>query len=299
MIYDLIIIGMGPAGVTSAIYAKRAGLNVLCLEKGMVGGYLNFIDIIDNYPGFSRVTGPELAFKFYEQVKQLEIQCNNEEALDITVVGDLKHVKTKKNEYLTKHVIIATGRISKKLGLENEDILLGRGLSHCALCDGALYKGKEVAVVGGGESALTEAIYLSNICSKVYLIHRRDEFKATPELISKVLDKDNIVIKYKSLVTSLNMNGDRLESVIINDCEKLNIACLFSYVGYVPGTKFAVNLGLTNKEGYIEVNDKYETKVEGIYAVGDIIKKEMYQIVTATAEGALASNEVLKKLKNK
>lgn len=299
MIYDLIIVGMGPAGVTASIYAKRAGLNILCLDKGMIGGYLNFIDRIDNYPGCYNVTGPELAFSLYTQIKNLEINYKNEEVIDVVDEAEEKVVKTSKNEYKCKYLIIATGRISKKLGLENEDVLLGKGLSHCALCDGYLYKNQDVAVVGGGESALTEALYLANICHNVYLIHRGENFKAVKELIERILKKQNIILKKNRKIKTLNIKDNKLDSLSLDNGEKLNVSCLFSYIGYVPGTNFAITLGLADKNGYINVDEKYETERSGIYAVGDIIEKEMYQIVTANAEGAIAANEVIKRIKAK
>ncbi len=299
MIYDLIIVGMGPAGVTASIYAKRAGLNILCLDKGMIGGYLNFIDRIDNYPGCYNVTGPELAFSLYTQIKNLEINYKNEEVIDVVDEAEEKVVKTSKNEYKCKYLIIATGRISKKLGLENEDVLLGKGLSHCALCDGYLYKNQDVAVVGGGESALTEALYLANICHNVYLIHRGENFKAAKELIERILKKQNIILKKNRKIKTLNIKDNKLDSLSLDNGEKLNVSCLFSYIGYVPGTNFAITLGLADKNGYINVDEKYETERSGIYAVGDIIEKEMYQIVTANAEGAIAANEVIKRIKAK
>ena len=299
MVYDLIIVGMGPAGVTASIYAKRAGLNILCLDKGMVGGYLNFIDRIDNYPGYYNVTGPELAFNLYSQIKQLEVNYKNEEVLDVVEDANDKIVKTKKNEYRCKYLIIATGRVSRKLGLENEDTLLGKGLSHCALCDGYLYKNQDVAVVGGGESALTEALYLANICQRVYLIHRSENFKAAATLVDRVVNSDNIILKKNRKIVALNVDDDKLASVTLDNGKCLNVSCLFAYIGYVPGTNFAITLGLADEMGYIKVNGKYETERSGIYAVGDIIKKEMYQIVTANAEGAIAANEVIKRIKTK
>lgn len=299
MIYDLIIVGMGPAGITASIYAKRAGLNILCLDKGMIGGYLNFIDRIDNYPGYYNVTGPELAFNLYTQIKNLKINYKNEEVIDVVDESEEKVVKTSKNEYKCKYLIIATGRISKKLGLENEDVLLGKGLSHCALCDGYLYKNQDVAVVGGGESALTEALYLANICHNVYLIHRSENFKAAEDLIERILKKQNIILKKNRKIKTLNIKDNKLDSLSLDNGEKLNVSCLFSYIGYVPGTNFAITLGLADKNGYIKVDEKYETEHSGIYAIGDIIEKEMYQIVTANAEGAIAANEVIKRIKAK
>ena len=295
MIYDLIIIGMGPAGVSAAIYAKRAGLNVLCLDKAMIGGYVNYIDKIENYPGMI-MSGPDLAFKFYEHIKQLDIEFVNKEVLSV-VLGDVKKVVTCDNEYSCKNVLIATGRIPRKLGLDNEDELEGKGISHCALCDGAFYKDKVVAVVGGGDSALQETLYLANLCEKVYLIHRRDEFKAANYLLDKVQNKDNIVRILNTSISCLETKDERLSSILLDSGDELEVDGLFVYVGFVPGTKFATELEITDKDGYILVDKNFETKVKGIYAVGDIIKKDVYQVSTAIGDGAYAAINIIEKCK--
>ena len=295
MIYDLIIIGMGPAGVSAAIYAKRAGLNVLCLDKAMIGGYVNYIDRIENYPGMI-MSGPDLAFKFYEHIKELDIEYVNKEVISV-VDGDVKKVVTSDTEYLCKNVLVATGRVPRKLGVDNEEELEGKGISHCALCDGAFYKGKTVAVVGGGDSALQEAMYLSNLCEKVYLIHRREEFKVTGSLLEKVQDKDNVVRIMNTNISGLEMEDGRLSSVLLDSGDELEVDGLFVYVGFVPGTKFANELGITDKDGYIIVNEKYETKLKGIYAVGDITKKEVYQVSTAVGDGAQAAINIIENCK--
>lgn len=296
MIYDVIIIGMGPAGVSAAIYAKRAGLNVLCLDQAMIGGYLNYIDKIDNYPGLYGISGPDFAYKLYEHVNSLDIEFKNKKVLSI-VDGDVKKVITNDDEYLCKYIIIATGRESKKIGLENEDILQGKGISHCALCDGAFYKNKVVAVVGGGDSALQEALHLSNIAEKVYLIHRRDEFRAINELVDRVNEKDNIVKIMKTNVVSFEINDDKLNGLLLDSGDSLEVDGLFVYIGFVPTTSFAKDLEITNKDGYIVVNKNYESSRKGIYAIGDIIEKDIYQISTGVAEGVIAAVNIIEKCK--
>lgn len=296
MIYDVIIIGLGPGGICASIYAKRAGLNVLCLDKAMPGGYLNFIDSIENYPGFTSISGPELAFKMYEQLKSLEVDFKNEAVTDIKG-GEVKEVITKNEIYKGKKVIIATGRVSRELGLPHEAELLGKGISHCAMCDGMLYKGKEVAVVGGGNSALSEALYLANVVDKVHLIHRRDAFRAEEELVKRVLEKENIVTHMDSEVTKLIVSDGKLKKIELNKSKTLEVACMFTYVGYVPGTRFRTNLDIFDEQGYIEVDKNCETKEKGIYAIGDIIKKDVYQIVTAEAEGCIAVNHIVRNRK--
>ena len=295
MIYDLIVVGMGPAGVSAAIYAKRAGLNVLCLDKAMIGGYVNYIDRVENYPGMV-MSGPDLAFKFYEHIKELNIEFVNKEVNEI-VDGEVKKVITNDNEYLCKNVLIATGRVPRKLDLENEDELEGKGISHCALCDGSFYKGKVVAVVGGGDSALQETLYLSNLCEKVYLIHRRDEFKVTGSLLDKIQEKDNVVRIMNTSISALGMEEERLNSILLDSGDELEVDGLFVYVGFVPGTKFANELGITDENGYIIVDKHFETKIKGIYAVGDIIKKDIYQISTAVGDGAEAAINIIEKCK--
>lgn len=289
MKYDVIIIGMGVAGISAAIYAKRAGCNVLMIEKSKPGGILNIIDEIENYPGFSKISGPDLSFQLFEQINYLKIPYKTEEVLEISLENDLKVVKTNKETYFCKKILIATGRSPILLGLPKEESLIGKGISTCALCDGTLYQGKEVAVVGGGNSALQEALYLSKIVKKIYLIHRRDEFRAEKDLIEKVKRTENIEIIYNAKVTEYQEKNGFLSGLTLNEEKNISVSALFIYIGYAPKTDFASNLGITNPVGYIEVDDNYETKIPGIYAAGDIIIKKVYQIVTAAAEGATAA----------
>ncbi len=289
MTYDSIIIGMGIAGISAAVYAKRSGSNVLLLEKMRPGGIINTIDKIENYPGFKSITGPDLAFQLFDQVNALQVPYKMEEVINISLENDVKIVKTTCSEYRALNVLIATGRSPILLGLPNEEKLIGKGISTCALCDGYLYKGKEIAVVGGGNSALQEALYLSNIVNKIYLIHRRDQFRGDEELVSRVKEKENIEILYNSQVTELKENNDELKSIVINNEKELPVSAMFVYIGYAPKTEFAKELGITNPVGYIEVDENFETKVPGIYAAGDIIIKKVYQIVTAASEGATAA----------
>ena len=290
MKYDLIIVGMGPAGITAAIYAKRSGLNVLCLEKSMPGGLLNYIDKVDNFPGEINISGSDLSFKMFEQLKSLEVDYKTRNVERIIIEDNLKKVIISDDEYYyTKTVIIATGRSPKKLGLENERELYGKGISTCAICDGALYKDKVVAVVGGGNSAISEAIYLSNICEKVYVIHRRDILRADDKLIKCLTKKNNIEIIYNSNITAIEKENDRIKSIIINEKDKIDISCLFTYIGFVPMTSFVNTLNILDENGYILVDCNFETSIKGIFAVGDIIKKEIYQIITSCGEGAVAA----------
>lgn len=297
MTYDLIIIGGGIAGISAAVYAKRSNLNILILDKSGIGGLLNKIDVINNYPGFNTITGMELSDRLRKQVEELEIPLKIEEVINIEIEKDLKRVVTTEDEYLTKSILIATGRIPKKIGLENEDNLYGRGLSTCALCDGNFFKGRDVCVIGGGNSALQEALYLANIVNKVYLVHRRDSFRADEKLVSEVKKKDNIEIVYNSKVTNIDIAQGVVNKVILNDDKELNVSGVFVYIGYVPGTNFVERLGITNESGYILTNGFGETKIPGIYAAGDIIDKQVYQLITAASEGAIAAININKYLK--
>ena len=296
MIYDLIIIGMGPAGVSAAIYAKRAGLNILCLDKAMIGGYLNYIDRVDNYPGLFGVSGPDFAFKLYEHIKELDIEFKNENVVSV-INDDVKIVKTNSNEYLCKNIIIATGRKARELGLENESKLKGKGISNCALCDGAFYKEKIVAIVGGGNSAIQEAIHLASIAKKVYVVHRRDSFKADAILVEKLKSKTNVELIMNSNIVKLITENDRLRGIVLDSKKEISVDGLFTYIGFVPSTEFALKLDITDENGYIIVNSNFETDKNGIYAVGDIIKKDIYQVSTAVADGVVAAVKVTEKCK--
>lgn len=290
--YDLIIVGMGPAGVSAAIYAKRAGLNVLCIEKAMIGGYLNYIDRIDNYAGLYGISGPDFAFNLYDSINKLGIEVINKEVLSIQD-GELKKVVTKDNEYLAKNIIIAVGRVPRKIGIDNEEKLRGHGISNCALCDGAFYKDKDVAVLGGGESALQEALYLANICKKVYIIHRRDKLSVSGYNAEKVKEKENITILLNKKITELQDEDGYLKGIKLDNNQELKVDGLFVYIGFEPITNFVKDLGITDKDGYIEVNNFFETKVKGIYAIGDTIKKDLYQISVGVGEGAIVANEII------
>lgn len=294
MVYDIIIIGMGPAGMSAAIYAKRANQKVLLFEKSVPGGLINQTEIVDNYPGIYHMSGPDLAFQFFDQINKLEIPYQLAEVLQV-IDGQPKKVVTKDAEYFANKVIIATGRSARRLGLPLEESLMGHGISNCAICDGPLYRDKDVLVVGGGNSALEEAKYLSRICRTVYLVHRRDAYRADEEIQNQIRDIPNIKPILGVTVESLAQKEDgTLSSVTLSNQETLDVSGMFVYVGYVPKTDFAKELGICNDAGYIVVDEHYETAVKGIYGVGDIIEKEVYQIVTAASEGAIAAIEASK-----
>ena len=284
--FDCIVIGAGIAGLTAAIYLKRAGKNVVIIEKSMPGGQILKTNSIKNYPGFIEIDGFSLIRKILDQIDNLEIQIIKEE------VKEIKNLKvvTDNNIYLTKNIIIATGRKPRILGLQNENELIGKGISFCASCDGNLFKNKKVAVVGGGNTAFEEALYLSNICSKVYLIHRSENYRAENYLINELKQKQNVFLMPNEIITKLNTKEGYLES-IETDKNKYDIKALFVAIGQIPAVIKIENLETEN--GYIKVNNKMETNINGIYACGDCIKKDVYQLTTAAAEGTVAATSII------
>lgn len=289
--YDCIVIGAGVAGMTASIYLKRANKSVLLLEKEMPGGQMNKTTEIENYPGFTKINGTDLALSIYEQVKQNNIDYKYGNVVDIILKNNKKIVKTNRDEFECKNIVLASGRTPRKLGLENEEKLISHGISYCAICDGMFFKDKKVAIVGGGNSALTSALYLSNICFKVYIINRRDELRADNIMIEKVKQKDNIEILYNSIITKLNEKNNILDSIDVNN-EKLDVSGLFIYIGFDPDITYLKKLDIRNNNGYIVVDNNMETSIKGIYACGDIIDKDVYQITTAIGEAAVAATHI-------
>lgn len=284
--FDCIIIGAGIAGLTAAIYLKRAGKNVVIIEKSMPGGQILKTNSIKNYPGFLEIDGFSLIRKVLDQTDNLNIKIIKEEVLEINNL----EVKTNKNTYQTKNIILATGRKPRILGLENEEELIGKGISFCASCDGNLYKNENVAVVGGGNTAFEDAIYLSNICKNVTLIHRNNNYRAEEYLIEELKQKANVTFAPNEKVEKLNTKDGFLESIETNN-NTYKIKGLFVAIGQVPSI---IKIDSLNQEnGYIIVNEKMETNIKGIYACGDCIKKDVYQLTTAAAEGTIASFSII------
>lgn len=290
--YDVIVVGSGPAGITSAIYLKRANINVCIMEKSAPGGQLNKSSTIENYPGFEKITGPELAYNFYEQILKLDIPFINEEVIKIEDKTSYKIVETNKKTYTCKGIILALGRKPRSFDNKNVSLLEGKGVSYCSLCDGPLFKNQDVSIIGGGNSALEESLYLSDICKSVTIINRRDVLRGDKMLVDKVLKKDNINILYNSEVVEFNKQDDFLESLTINTNGKLNkldVKACFIFIGYVPATDFLSNLDILDEKGYIKTDKNLKTDIPFIYACGDTINKQVYQIVTATGEGAVSA----------
>ena len=292
--YDLIVIGMGIGGITAGIYAKRGNLNVLLIDKEMPGGMLNKIEKISNYPGLMNVSGSDFSINLFNQVKDLEIPYVFEEVTKMEVEDDIKIVKTTRGEYRANNVIIATGSKPKYLGLDNEKDLLGRGISTCATCDGAFYKDKDVCVVGSGNSALQESLYLAKVCRKVYIINRKSGFKGEDILIDKVKNTPNIELIINSNIKEYNEIDGKIESVLLDTGVKLEVAGVFIYIGYRPNSDMFKDLNITNMEGHIIVDENFETNIEGVFAIGDVIKKDIYQLVTAASDAVHAVSNISK-----
>ena len=283
--YDIIIIGMGISGITAGIYAKRSNKKILLIDKGMVGGLLNNIDKVSNYPGLINIEGPEFAAILERQIKELNIPFTFEEVKSLDIDGKVKKVITDKNIYEAKKVILAMGRKPKFLGLDNEKDLLGKGLSTCAMCDAFFYKDKDIAVVGTGNSALEESLYLSNIVNHIYLINRRDGFRGEASLVEQVKNNSKIEIIYNSNIKKVNTKDEKISSITLDNGTSIDVTGVFIYVGYKPATEFVPNI-ILDDEGYVKVNEKLETKINGVYATGDVIKKDTYQLITAASDGA-------------
>ena len=292
--YDVIIIGMGIGGITAGIYGKRAGLNVLMFEKSAPGGMLQKIDKIQNYPGFSEISGPDLALNLFNQVKKVGVPFKFEEVIDVEITEEYKKVITKNGTYEAKNIIVATGRTPKYLGLDNEKDYLGRGLSTCASCDGNFYKGEDVAVVGSGNSALQESLYLANIVNKVYLLHRGVNFKGDDALVERVRNTKNIEIVDGVNIKKINEVEGKIESVTLDNEKTINVKGVFIYIGYKPNTEMFKKLDITNINGDIIVSENFETEIDGLYAIGDCAKKGVYQLVTAASDGCIAVSDIEK-----
>lgn len=299
--YDVAIIGAGPAGVTAAIYAKRAELNCCIIEKEMPGGQINKTSTIENYPGFIEISGPDFASKLMEQMNSLNIKQIYSEVIEIENSEEEKIIKLKNGkEIKTKSIILAVGRKPKKMQNDGFNDLEGKGISFCSLCDGNLYKNEDVSIIGAGNSALEEALYLSDICSTVTIINRADDLRGEKVLIEKVKQKENIKIINNSTVEKFNAEDNILESVTIKEKEKLKElktkAC-FIFIGYEPDTNFLKKLEILDEKGYIIVDNQKRTPLKGIYAAGDVVKKDAFQIVTAVSDGALAAVTCIKDMK--
>ncbi len=296
--HDIIVVGSGPAGLTASIYARRANKSVLILEKGTFGGQVTFSPCIENYPGYIKMSGNEFADKLIDQAVTLGADIEMETVKEIVDNGDTKVVKTNLSEHTAKAVIIATGCKHRQIGLPNENALIGNGISFCATCDGAFFKNKTVAVLGGGNSALQEAILLSDLCSKVYVIQNLDFLTGEDKLCKILENKSNVEIIYGTVITEL-IGEDELKSIVLKNekngsAANLDVDGLFVAIGLVPDNDSFSNIANLNNQGYFDSDETCSTKTKGIFTAGDCRNKSVRQITTAVADGAVAALAAVK-----
>lgn len=296
MDFDVVIIGAGPGGLSAALYCARGGLKTLVLEGAGVGGQVNFTSDIDNYLGFFG-TGAELSEKMREQVEKFGVVFSQEKAAEIrNPASDVKIVRTRRNEYRAKKIIISTGANPRKLGVMGEEEFAGAGVSYCATCDGAFFKDKVVTVVGGGNTAIEDAVYLAKFCSRVYIVHRREKFRANAHIMERAKANPKISIRTNEVVEKIQ--GDRaVKSVVLRHTLSARIGVLetdavFVAAGRVPETALVKDIVKLDENGYIVTDENMRTGVPGIYAVGDVRNTPLRQIVTAAADGAVAANDI-------
>jgi len=299
--YDVIIIGAGPAGMTAAVYASRANLKTLMIERGIPGGQMANTEDVENYPGYDHILGPDLSNKMFEHAKKFGAEYAYGDIKEIIDHGDYKTLDAGKKQYNTRAIIIATGAEYKKLGIPGEEELTGRGVSYCAVCDGAFFKEQHLAVIGGGDSAVEEGMYLTRFADKVTIIHRRDELRAQKILQDRAFNNEKIEFVWDTVVHEINGNGPggkvsslTIENIKTNEKSDFEVDGVFVYIGMVPLSAPFESLGITNEDGYIPTNESMETNVPGVFAAGDIREKELRQIVTATGDGSIAAEAAIK-----
>ena len=294
--YDCLIIGAGPAGLTAGIYAARAGLKVLVFEELVQGGQVATTPEVDNYPGIKHMSGVDFAMNIYEQAMDLGVELVYERVIGAELKGKIKKLKTTTAEYEAKAVIIANGAKRRKIGCKGEEELTGSGVSYCATCDGAFYKNKITAVVGGGNTALEDAVYLANLCKEVHLIHRRDEFRGSPILVDALKSKENIKIHYNSLVEEIKgemkVNSVVIKNKVTGEIKEIYIDGIFGAVGLAPENDIFEGQINLDDNGYIISDENCHTNLKGVYAAGDTRTKKLRQIVTAASDGAMAASEM-------
>lgn len=295
--YDVIIIGAGPAGMTAALYASRSNLSVLMIERGAPGGQMNNTAEVENYPGFDSIMGPELAYKMYENVEKFGKENAYGIVMSIEDHGSYKEVICDDKSYEAKAVIIATGCEHRKLGVKGEEEFAGRGVSYCAVCDGAFFKNKRLVVVGGGDSAVEEAIYLTQFASEVVIVHRRDELRAQKIIQDRAFANEKISFVWDTVVEEIVGNemvvtGVKARNVKTDEVSEIEANGVFIYVGLDPLTEPFKKAGITNEAGWIETDQEMRTKIPGVYAIGDVREKTLRQITTAVGEGGIAGQQV-------
>ncbi|MED1419064.1 thioredoxin-disulfide reductase [Bacillus smithii] len=293
-IYDVIIIGAGPAGMTAAVYASRANMSTLMIERGVPGGQMTNTEEIENYPGYDSILGPELSNKMFEHAKKFGAEYAYGDIKQIIDGEEYKTVDAGTKQYKARSIIIATGAQFKKLGVPGESEFGGRGVSYCAVCDGAFFKGRELVVVGGGDSAVEEGVYLTRFASKVTIVHRRDKLRAQKILQQRAFENEKIDFIWNHTVKEIHgkdgkVNAVTLVNTVTGEEKEFKTDGVFVYIGMVPLTKPFENLNITNEAGYIITNELMETSVPGVFAAGDVREKNLRQIVTATGDGSIAA----------
>ncbi|AKF93020.1 thioredoxin-disulfide reductase [Brevibacillus laterosporus] len=292
-IYDVIIAGAGPAGMTAAVYTSRANMSTLMLERGIPGGQMANTEDIENFPGFTSILGPDLSNKMFEHAQKFGAEYQYGDIKEIRDGNPYKTVVAGDKEYKAKSIIVATGAEHRLLGAPGEKEFSGRGVSYCAVCDGAFFRNKELVVVGGGDSAVEEAIFLTRFATKVTIVHRRDEFRAQKIIQKRAFENEKIHVIWDTVVKEIRgdnvVTGVLLENVKTGEQTEYPTNGVFIYVGMDPLTEAVKNLGITNESGYIPTDELMRTKVEGVFAAGDVREKLLRQVVTATGDGSIAA----------
>ncbi|KQL33316.1 thioredoxin-disulfide reductase [Psychrobacillus sp. FJAT-21963] len=302
-IYDVIIIGAGPAGMTAAVYTSRANLSTLMIERGIPGGQMANTEEVENYPGFETILGPELSTKMFEHAKKFGAEYAYGDVAEIIDGTEYKTVKVSGKEYKALAVIISSGAEYKKMGIPGETELGGRGVSYCAVCDGAFFKGKNLVVVGGGDSAVEEGAFLTKFAEKVTIVHRRDELRAQKILQDRAFANEKIDFIWNTTLKEIHGKDGKVASVTLVSTvdgseREFETDGVFVYVGMLPLTKPFNNLGVLNENGYIVTNEKMETSIPGIFGAGDVREKMLRQIVTATGDGSIAAQSAQHYIEN-
>mgnify|MGYP000922044946 FL=1 len=299
MMYDTMIIGAGPAGMTAALYAARSNLKVALLERGIYGGQMNNTAEIENYPGYARISGPELAEKMFEPLENLGVEHLFGQVEKIEDHGDYKKIITEDEVFETKTVILAPGANHRHLGVPGEEEYNSRGVSYCAVCDGAFFRDEDLLVVGGGDSAVEEAIFLTRFAKSVTIVHRRDQLRAQKLLQERAFANEKISFIWDSVVKEIKGDDRKVTSVVFENVKtgqssESDFGGVFVYVGLDPVSDFAKDLGICDEAGWIVTDQHMKTAIDGIYAIGDVRQKDLRQITTAVGDGAVAGQEVYK-----
>lgn len=299
MMYDTMIIGAGPAGMTAALYAARSNLKVALLERGIYGGQMNNTAEIENYPGYARISGPELADKMFEPLENLGVEHLFGQVEKIEDHGNYKKIITEDGAFETKTVILASGANHRHLGVPGEEEYNSRGVSYCAVCDGAFFRDEDLLVVGGGDSAVEEAIFLTRFAKSVTIVHRRDQLRAQKLLQERAFANEKISFIWDSVVKEIKGDDRRVTSVVFENVKtgqssELDFGGVFIYVGLDPVSDFVKDLGICDEAGWIVTDQHMKTAIDGIYAIGDVRQKDLRQITTAVGDGAVAGQEVYK-----